>query len=371
MPVLWLGLMTPAFLSTGCGDDALPGGDCAADITAKVEGFQASVEALVTLSGELKADVAVSCAAIASDLGAADAPTIDMANITDEDVKAACASASAAIDAEISAGASFSLIIEGGKCEVAASAQFDCEAKCDVSGECTPGSIDVRCEPGQLSGSCSGECSGECTAEANATVECSGECSGSCSGMCQGTCEATGTSGQCDGACTGTCEGTCSGSCTIDASATASCSGSCKGSCDVDFEAPSCEGEVTAPECNLDADCQAGCSGQAELKAECTPPTIKLEADAGVKAELVATLEANLPKLFTVFELRGQAVVEAAADIAGKAVGVASAAVAIPGCALKFGADLAGEFSAAAEASVSVSVSVDASASAGGSAQSG
>ncbi len=357
-PLLLAGLGAPALLS-GCGDDPL--GGCDFVLEARVKAFQGAVAALVKVSGEVTASIGVACANMAEDIDGTRPAIADETAPTDDEVSAACDAASAAISGSITASGSITIQVVGGKCEVNASAQFSCEADCSVDASCDPGSVEVRCSPGELSGECSAECSGSCTVETG-SIECEGGCSGECSGTCSGSCSAMDGAGNCAGKCEGSCTGSCTGTCEVVAPS-ASCSGSCKGGCSVEVTAPSCEAKLEPPSCDLDADCSAGCEGEASLSAECTPPSIKIEGNV----ELVATLEANLPAIFLLFEVQGALIVDAAVDIAGKAVGVAEGVINDAGCALTFGASLAGEFSAAAEASVSVSVSVDASASASGS----
>lgn len=361
-PLLLAGLAAPAMLS-GCGDDIGPGG-CGATLKARVEAFQGAVTALTNVSAEIKGNIAVACNGIASDLGM-DPPPVDGANTSDDDLSANCDMAAAGLDAAIAAEASFSIQVIGGQCSVKAEAQLNCEASCQVDASCDPGSVEVRCDPGELSGECSAECSGSCTVTSG-SVTCEGGCEGTCSGQCMGTCETMGGGGMCDGKCEGTCMGECTGTCDV-VPPSATCSGSCKGGCSVEYTAPQCEAKLEPPSCEVDADCSAGCEGSATLEAECTPPQIVIEASAS----LAATLETHLPAIFLVFETQGELVVDVAADIAGKAVGVAEGVIAEAGCALEYGAGLVAEFEAAATASASVSVSVEASAEVGGSASSG
>ncbi|MBI4706139.1 MAG: hypothetical protein HY744_34015 [Deltaproteobacteria bacterium] len=362
LPMLVAGLAGPAVLG-GCGEGGLTG-DCEANIVAKVEAFQGAVDALVKVSGEVKASIGLACYNMAKDLGGAPPEGAKGGSPSDDDVKGACAEASAKIDAAIKAGASFNIVIEGGECHVKAEAQMSCEASCSVDGSCQPGELKARCEAGQLSGECSAECKGSCTVEGG-SVECQGGCSGVCQGDCAGTCEAKDGQGKCKGKCEGSCTGECSGTCEV-LPPSASCSGSCKGECSVEFKAPKCEAELKPPSCNIEAECQGGCNAQGTLEAECTPPKITIEATGNVDANLTATLEKNLPAIIMVAQVQGKLIVDSAAYVGKTAVGVATALN--PACLLQFGADLAGKFEAAVSASVSVSVSVEASASVSGSA---
>jgi hypothetical protein len=362
VPAIALGLGAPMFLAGGCGEAGL---DCAADVQAKVKAFQGAVDALVAVSAEMKAAIAVSCAKIATDLGATDVPDVSKPEtLTDDDLQKACDAATLKLDAELQAGAEISLEIVGGECHVNASAQLSCEASCSVEGGCDPGSIDIRCEPGELSGSCEAECQGSCTVTSG-SVSCEGGCSGTCQGDCSGECATTDGGGKCAGKCEGTCKGECTGTCEV-VPPSAKCEGSCKGGCSIAYKAPQCEGELKPPSCDINAECKGGCNAQGQLDAECTPPKIKVTVTGGANGNLAATLEANLPEIFLAFKVQGGLFLDAAAYVAETAVDVAGAVITIPACVLVFGADLATKFGASVEASVSVSVSVEASASVGG-----
>jgi len=367
---------TMGLTSSGCGlgaalEDIGDGLSCDADFEAKMNALEASVDGMIAVSGDIRADVFLACQNIANDLGADGVPTVDAASATDNDLEAACNLAKGAIDAEISAGVTIDLVVEPGYCTVAADAQFSCEASCDVSGGCEPGSIDLRCEPGQLSGECSAECSGECRAEANVDIACEGTCEGSCSGMCNGTCAVDDGMGGCAGECEGTCSGSCSGTCQIDAGASVSCEGTCKGDCSVEFTAPSCEGELTPPSCDIDADCQAGCDGQAKFEAECVAPAISVTVNAMANVSLQATLEANLPAIWGVANERGQLMLTATGGVANAFGDAVVELTTLPGCLLVFAGDFAAQASASLDASVSVSVNVSVSADVAGSANAG
>jgi hypothetical protein len=150
---------------------------------------------------------------------------------------------------------------------------------------------------------------------------------------------------------------------TVEAGASVECSGSCKGGCSVAVTAPKCEGEMTPPSCELDAECSGGCDAQGSFEATCTPPSISIEGNAN----LVATLETWLPQIWLLFETQGALVLDSAAFVAEASLGIAAEFTGSIGCVAAFGADFVAKFAGAAEASVSVSVSVDASADVGGS----
>ncbi len=368
LPLLSAALAAPALTRGGCSVDDLT---CDSDIVASVEAFQGAVDALVKVSASLRGNIALSCANIAKDLGQANVPDVgaDGSAATDDSLKEACNLATAALDAEFAAGVKVSLAIEGGKCSIDAEAQLSCEASCSAEGTCDPGSVEVRCEPGELSGSCSAECTGSCTVTTG-SVACAGSCGGTCAGDCSGMCAAKDAQGKCAGKCEGSCMGQCTGTCEV-VPPSAQCEGSCKGGCSVAITAPKCEAALEPPSCDIDVDCKGGCDATGKLEATCEAPKVKVFVEGSASANLQSTLEANLPNIFLAAETQGKLVVDAAAYVAETGLDVVTSAVAIPACIASVGADIAAKFEAAATASVSVSVSVSASASVGGKASGG
>jgi len=360
---------------SGCSEAAdAVGGDCEFSLESKMEAFSGAADALVDVAGEMTASAYIACASISTDLGAADAADPAKANPTSDDVQTACASASAALDAAISASGGIEIVIEGGKCSIAAEAQLGCEADCQVDASCEGGSVEARCTPGELSVQCEGTCgaSGSCQGSAEVKANCEGTCGATCEGTCEGTCSVQDANGNCAGQCDGKCTGTCTGECKLAANANIECgvNVSCKGECTGTATAPKCEAELTPPSCEMDADCQASCDASAKVEAECTPPSIKVVASGTVDATLTTTLEANLPKLLDVVA-KGELAVEAAANIASLGGTIVADMTAAGACAVSMVGDFTAKASAAATASVDVSVSVEASASASGSASAG
>ncbi|MCA9603857.1 MAG: hypothetical protein KC417_17620, partial [Myxococcales bacterium] len=200
------------------------GGDCAADISAKFNALNDATEGLATVSLAMKVDVITACNDILDGLGETTMAAADAANPTDDEVSAACTAASAAISAEVDAGARIEIIVQGGGCQVDASAQLNCEAECSVEGECDPGTLEARCDPGELSVMCEGSCEVDAYCEADVAIACSAECVGTCEGTCSGSCRGE---AQCEGSCDGTCDGTCQGGTMTDGK----CSGTCNGTC--------------------------------------------------------------------------------------------------------------------------------------------
>jgi hypothetical protein len=374
-PVLLLGLGLVA--APGCGGESPLGCEeftasgnwgANADVDIQLRAFMSAAGSFSELGGKMVAEVTTACEGIAT-ATKQDASTWQSKEGNDR-VTAACNAAKAGIEATLQANASAELVVlvEGGRCEASLDAAAQCNARCDVSGQCTPGQLEASCEPGQLAGECTAECSGECTAEAGATVQCTGRCSAICEGDCAGNCSATGAGGKCAGRCDGTCSGTCSGSCEVEAGASVQCSGSCKGTCSVELQAPRCEGKVTPPECNVDADCAASCQAEVQAEASCTPPKVTIEFVGGSNAQdlldLAAALEQHMPTLLVNSIERGQAAVESVqilVDVGGNLEGAATASAKAVSCT-------AAAVSAAARASAQVNVSVEASVSVSGSA---
>lgn len=342
---------------------------CAPDLAAKADALQGAVEALSTVSGQMKAKLAVACAGIAKDLGEMPAAVGDGTDVSDDTLTQVCDLASTAIKAKIAASGNVVPIIQGGHCEVDAKAQFDCEAKCDVDGKCTAPTIEARCSPGDLSGVCDGTCMASATCEGSATVaaacqgSCDASCTGTCDGNCVGTCDGNPSTGSCPGKCAGRCDksctGTCNGNCKLDADAMVMCGAmaTCRGGCSVAYKEPTCEGTLTPPSCDIDAECEAGCSGQGTLTATCTPPTVSVLVSGD--AALAKTLEANFPAIIQV-AAQGALVAKAAADVSTAAQNVIGELSGSPGCAVIYGASFVTKLKGSIDASVSITVSVKA-----------
>lgn len=188
----------------------------------------------------------------------------------------------------------FTLNVQPAKCDINVSAKLDCEGQCSAQASCTltPAQVKVACEPGKLSGKCMGSCTGHCEGSANLAVSCNGTCDGTCEGQCNGSA----TSGSCMGTCSGKCRGSCSAS--ASASAMATCEGTCSGDCSVDFQAPKCNGKFTPPSgsCMASASCDASCQASATAKAECTPPSVNVQASTNLGGK-VAALEKWMPQI--------------------------------------------------------------------------
>jgi hypothetical protein len=352
-----------------------------AKASAKVKSaLEASYE-LKAVSVEIDGELKAACSKLAEDLG----KPVPKGH----DVKAACKAAADAIaDLKSKAGGSFSLEVVPPKCAASMDAMTDCAAKCDA--EVKPGTVEVECEGGELSGSCEGKCKGKCDVEAGAVCSgtCNGSCeakfSGTCAGKCDGKCDGKTTAGaaECDGKCEGSCDAGAKGSCKsqckgeCEIKGQASCQGTCTGACDVKMKAPKCTGEAKPPK--VTAECKAHCDAKVSARMECTPAhaTVKTKgaADAAASKKLAAVLKADLPAILKIaigmkdklIKVSGS-VKTAVADVQGSLKGLVRDS---PAMAAKLTACAEAPFKAAFDAaadiqtSMSASVSVEASASA-------
>jgi hypothetical protein len=379
------------------------------DLDVHVKAFaQASAE-LKEVSKSIKADVKSACVAIATDLGEDDVWSDDSSDdsIANSAHTGACDVCAAKIDAIMTdaaaAGADFALQISGGECTVNTDVQTSCEESCKTEVTCTEPSVETRCTPAELTGQCDANCVGSAVCEGRVEVaaecmgQCEAECEGSCSGElhgkteggcdgmcfgkcdgvktpdggmanCEGTCEGRCTqpkpTSMCHGKCSSSCHGKCKGQCKLEKEAAINCGAgvSCKGGCSGTYTEPKCETELTPPVCTGDTQCQTSCAARASASAECSPPTVIVNAnlDAGVDvAKLKATLEANLPHLLLAAKTKGQLAVRALKNVSSAGEAVVSAAAKL---GVKDVACAGSAATASVKAAASVGISVNASA---------
>lgn len=351
---------------------------------AKLKGGVTAALNLKALAAEIDGDLKVACGNLAKDLGSKEQFA---------DGTSACKAAIKVmgdVKAKMGASASIKLDLQPPKCSASMSAMADCAGSCDASVK--GGKAEVKCEGGEISGSCGAKCEGSCEMEAGAACdgECSGSCDasfkGTCTGTCDGKCDGKNTKGECKGTCEGKCDagakgeckGKCGGSCKMKAAA--ECKGTCSGKCSVEMKEPKCSGEVKPPQ--VSAECKASCDAKVSGKLECTPARVALAitgaADASASANFKAAVEKNLPAILKVAigmkdrvtSVAGSvsAVVEGAQGaVKGAVSGGPAVAAALTACVAS---PFKGAFDAAAsiKANVNVSVDVKASASASGSA---
>lgn len=241
-------------------------------------------------------------------------------------------------------------------CEVSVDAYARCAAECEARVD--PGSIELRCEGGEIRGRCAAQCTGSCA------IDVEGQCSGTCEGACEGSCSAA----QRDGSCAGRCDGVCRGQCVV--SAQASCEGECRGGCSVEFEEPHCTGTVRPA--SVSSRCRASCDARMEAHARCTPGETRMTVSGGVDASMQPRVEAvqraTAEGVSAIVALRtrverlqssGREIARLAPELPQAAATVGIGAVA---CATA-GAGAVADAMASVSVSVEVSVSVSASAS--------
>lgn len=273
----------------------------------------------------VKGEVLAACAGVAVDLGAQDtwsgAESIGAA-ISNEHGTGACDQAAARIDGLVppgqTVGADIAIAVTRGACHLDFDRQVECDTQCSLQADCDPGTIETRCEPGELSVVCSAECAAgaECVGTPELPANCMGMCESECVGECHGTCaeDSAGSSeesmGACNGKCSAACNGTCSGICKIQHPEGISCGAEvrCTGGCTAAYTAPQCTGEFTPPSCELDTVCHDACTCKVTANPVCTPTTVKVyvTTDSPELDPLVATLQTHLPRLLDAGERQGR-----------------------------------------------------------------
>lgn len=355
---------------------------------------QAGVRAAVELqgfAGELDAKLVAACGNLARDLGKGGTFK------TGGEACKAAADAIAEIKGKLGASAKVTLSVEPPHCRASLDAMADCVAECDASVE--PGSVEVKCEPGKLAGTCEAQCSGRCdfaaAAKCDGTCEgsCSAKFSGTCGGQCRGTCDGkksdgASCAGKCEGSCSALAEGSCGGQCdgSCELKAAGSCNGTCTGSCSVEMKAPSCEGEIEPPKAS--AECNAACETHVQAEVKCEPARVALVVEGSADAQLAATfraaIERNLPAVLEIAVGMKDQALGVAGEVKAVVGGVQATIKALKGApeigarltacvAMPFKAafDAAASIKANVDVSVQVQASVTASASASGSAKAG
>jgi hypothetical protein len=297
----------------------------AVDQTVRV--FMQASSTFSSVTTSMKADVKTACENIAKDLGVPDTWSqfgADDKAISNPNGTGSCDAVTAKVKSIMedqgALNANFALTITQGQCHLDFDQQKMCDEACDTQHACTPGTVETRCEPGQLSVKCDQNCTEHSFCEGSETSEtqCSGSCLSMCKGHCSGACfHEDGTismnDDNCHGKCTDTCQGTCSGLCQITVHEGFNCGSDrrCKGSCTGTFTDPVCESEFTPADCNMNQECHESCRAKIAANPICEPSTVQLFANIDAvsnKADvqkLVATLNANLSKLLDAAEQKG------------------------------------------------------------------
>ncbi len=391
-PALALGVLSIGLMD--CGSDAVGalqgcnGLNVSAKADATVKAFADAATQLETAAKALEAEWALTCNAINADLGL---------DTSKKDAAGACGVLNVRVADALKTGVTVTLDVNY-SCKAEAKVQASCQGQCAASANCD---IKAKCEPGKLAVECKGKCEGSCTApsvacagkcEGKCTAEepvlacsgtCEGECeadfSGACGGVCEGKCDGQAStaggsdgncagkcegkctakaSGQCGGSCKGSCtasggvecKGTCDGSCTV---TQGECSGTCHGTCAAEVSPPYCEGKL---DCQVDANCQASCDGQASASVKCGGATnVVVTGDAKLYAAIVKH-QAKIAAAFgATLELKDP-IANLASKVGGAIQGMADITAAGTTC-------MVSSLSATARAQASISVSVNASAS--------
>ncbi len=177
------------------------------DAGAKLKAFLAATVALNTSIIETEAEMKVSCAAMASELGVSE----------EGDTATVCTAVSDSIKEHLSAGlkagAKLEIVYDPPVCTINASAAASVAASCEGS------------------------------ASADVSVTCEGTCGGKCSGECEGS---TGDGGECGGVCKGSCEGDCNGYADVEASLECEASAEVSASVDAECTKPSLKIDIAA-----------------------------------------------------------------------------------------------------------------------------
>jgi hypothetical protein len=301
------------------------------DTTVKV--FMQASSTFSKVTSDIKSDVKTACININKDLGVQDTWSQfgdDDKAISNSNGSGACDATAAKVKAIMedqgAINANFALVVTHGECHPDFAAEQQCDNDCDTNHTCTPGTVQTRCQPGQLSVVCDQQCAANsvCEGTATAVTQCSGACASTCTGMCHGACihddgSMSMDDPNCKGKCTNECDGTCSGECTITAAAGVTCGTNvrCKGGCTGTFTDPMCESEFTPANCTDNMQCHQSCSAKTAANQICEPSTVQLFANinavsnkADVQA-LVTTINANLPKLIDAAEVKGPIAVDA------------------------------------------------------------
>jgi|SoiMethySBSTD1v2_1073268.scaffolds.fasta_scaffold36977_3 hypothetical protein len=297
----------------------------------KVRVFMQAASDFAASADRIQAQVIDACSKVALDLGAEDS----WSSIDDPDARMSNANRTGACDVAanliedvlIEAGrvnAKVSVLVSKGECHLDFAEQAKCDAECEANAKCDPGTVETRCEPGNLSVQCQANCQAGavCVGLPERPANCMGECESTCVGQCHGTCtfkdgRRTENDANCNGKCSASCNGTCRGRCKLEAPEGVSCGASvrCTGGCSASFSDPVCTTEFTPPKCTVDPDCHAACSARVAAHAVCDPTQVEVFADIRATPRLrplIDTLQANLPALIEAAEKEGQQAMNAA-----------------------------------------------------------
>jgi hypothetical protein len=327
---------------------------CPPELVVTLTELQKAATDLEHVAALMKAELAVACAGLASDLGATNVPVVgDGTDVSDEDLSKACELWATAIDAELGAGASINLLVGCRICEIQAQAQLDCEGACSLGRGCDGSSVMDRCAGTALVGHCSGACAAgaTCVGSAESPASCSGSCSGECVGECDGVpVNAAGCNGRCDG--------TCAGCCKLAADADVSCGAdvSCRGGCSVVMSDLTCTVPLLPPSCDIPLDCASACEGQGRFEATCTTPQVYALVQGNASPALEGTLEAHMPGLFDACQTRVELVGGGVSSVGAALDDTMRAMLAVSACSDQYSSALSACVSTMASASAEINL---------------
>lgn len=288
------------------------GNYAASDAGAKLKTFLQATVALNEAVVSAEADMKVSCASMAKELGVSE----------EGDTKTVCNAVAESIKEHLSvglkAGAKLTLNFEPAVCTVSASAAASAAASCE----------------------------GSASAEASAT------CQGTCKGKCDGTCAGSSDSGgDCNGACDGTCEGSCEGAVDVEASA------ECEASAEINA---SVEAECTEPKLEV--------AFEADMVVEQPKvDAVKAALMAGLPKMLMVTAKVKVPLMSAAktWAKSAKALVDSSSSLYGSLGDQAACVSGQLAGALGMVAGIQSSLDVQVEVSVSVSASASAEGSAG------
>lgn len=344
-------------------------------VDASVKAFMQASSDFTGAALELRDEVFTACVNIATDLGLDDTwSQLERDDaISNSSGTGACdrviTKARELIDAGATVGAHVAVSLSRGLCHYDFDKQVECDQSCSVNQQCSPGTVETRCEPGSLSVQCSAECSAGalCEGKPDLPANCMGQCEAECQGECKGQCisadgKKTDNDPNCRGKCSAACNGTCKGLCKVEAPVSCGAGVHCTGGCTAEGTNPVCVSEFKPPECQVDETCHEVCSARVEIDAKCEPPLLQIYAAVDVSPELVplkVSLEKNLPPLVEAAEAKGKIMLHATERVAGAGESLSNRIGDLDGHSL---ACLGASSTEMAKAVGSLQISVDASA---------
>src|SRR5262249_26602300 len=124
-----------------------------ADSEAKLKAGLTGAAVMRDISAKIEGDVTTACTNLAKDLGATDADIAPKGEGPGRKAEAACDAAAKFVgQLKAQAKAKIAIVAKEPKCAASMDAMADCAAHCDA--KVKPGSAEVKCEGGKLSGSC-------------------------------------------------------------------------------------------------------------------------------------------------------------------------------------------------------------------------